>query len=106
MYKIKKILTKLKIKGRVKFFNNDVCSKDGFSLVNTVKSKPIKEIMVSAFKTSDNFVFDNIYVTTLKLQKQSKYLKWNDSDKIIKSLIARHFDIDFGKPLFFDDSCL
>lgn len=106
MYKIKKILAKLKIKGRVKFFHNDVCSKDGFSLVNTVKSKPIKEIMVSALKTSDNFVFDSIYVTTLKSQKQSKYLKWNDGNEIIKNLIAQHFDINFGKAIFVDGSGL
>ncbi|WP_339052004.1 D-alanyl-D-alanine carboxypeptidase/D-alanyl-D-alanine-endopeptidase [Candidatus Lariskella endosymbiont of Epinotia ramella] len=106
MYKIKKILAKLKIKGRVKFFHNDVCSKDGFSLVNTVKSKPIKEIMVSALKTSDNFVFDSIYVTTLKSQKQSKYLKWNDGNEIIKNLIAQHFDIDFGNAIFVDGSGL
>lgn len=109
-HKISCILKTLHITGTIKIINNKNDIPKNPTLINTVTSKPLKEILIPALKKSDNFVFDTLYLTIMDTYTRAENLpsiaKWDDGDPIMKKLIKTHFSLDLPDALFVDGSGL
>jgi D-alanyl-D-alanine carboxypeptidase/D-alanyl-D-alanine-endopeptidase (penicillin-binding protein 4) len=110
--KIRNILNSLNISfSSIKFVYNQAELPANMVLQNTHYSEPIKQIIPAALKSSDNFIFDSLYLTIIHTHRSATKSgpdinSWNNGNAIYKELIKKHFDIDFESALFVDGSGL
>lgn len=104
--KIQKIMEALNIKAAVKIINDSQKIPRDIILVNTVSSKPLKDILPPALAISNNVVFDSLYLTIVDKHSDIAIHDWNQGDKIYKELIQQYFKIDMDKANFVDGSGL
>ncbi len=103
--KVRQILKTKKIRGKLVIENSKELKKNA-KLLATHKSQPLGVILPPALQSSDNLVFDSLYLTIIHSQNTDTIKKWEDGDKIIKSLIKQHFGLTMEKALFVDGSGL
>ncbi len=104
--RIQAILKTLNIKGKIKIAQDTSKIISSFKLLNQIESLPLKEIIKPAMKSSDNLVFDSIYLTVINYNSSQKITDWTQGNDIIKQLIKQHFIIDTKDSLFVDGSGL
>ena len=104
--KVQRVLDKLNIKGKVIIECDPYKIPFHKTLVNTVHSKTLHEIMPLALKKSNNFVYDCLYLKILSLCTPAPIKKWEEGDEIVKKLLLQYFDLDIGKALIVDGSGL
>lgn len=102
--KVRRVLGRLHIKAKIIIGSDPDKIPQHKTLVNTVQSKPLQSIIIPALKTSNNFVFDCLYLKIVNLQCSSPIKKWEEGHNVIKKLLQAHFDIDVGKALIIDGS--
>ncbi|XVN40873.1 MAG: D-alanyl-D-alanine carboxypeptidase/D-alanyl-D-alanine-endopeptidase [Rickettsia endosymbiont of Argas persicus] len=104
--KIQKILKALNIKGKIKIVQDASKIVGDFKLVNQIESLPLKDLIKPAMKSSDNLVFDSIYLTVINYNSTQEITDWAVGDAVIKQLIKQHFGINAKDALFVDGSGL
>ena len=104
--KVKQAMRELKIKGKIIIIHDATKLPKHPILVNTIYSEKLSEIIKPALKTSDNLVFDSLYLKILHSSQNEGIKKWEDGDKVIKALIKQHFNLDMNNALFVDGSGL
>lgn len=104
--KIKQILKISKITGQVVIINNPRQPNASLEVLGTHRSTNLGKIIPPALQKSDNLVFDSLYLTIIHQADFANIKKWEDGDKVIKSLIKQHFDLPMEKALFVDGSGL
>jgi D-alanyl-D-alanine carboxypeptidase/D-alanyl-D-alanine-endopeptidase (penicillin-binding protein 4) len=106
--KVQKVITKLGITGQIQLINrlNHQDCKKREALLSVVYSKKLVEVLGPAFKTSDNLVFDALYLTILHNSSPHAIVDWGCGDPIIKALLKKYFDLDMKGALFVDGSGL
>lgn len=75
-------------------------------LIATHQSENLVAILPSALQKSDNLVFDSLYLTIIHKENPASIKKWEDGDKVFKTLIKQHFNLTMEKALFVDGSGL
>ena len=103
--KIKSVLKKLNISAPVIYTKDTKRLPTDRKVINTHTSRPLHEFLPPAFKISDNFVFDALYLTLIH-QGDNKPEDWHEGDPILKSFIKEHFDLDMAQALIVDGSGL
>ena len=106
LHKIKNVLKRANIKGKVAIVRDQLQLPKKLILINTIKSDDLKSIIPFAIKQSDNLVFDSLYLKIIHSQNIYDIKTWNDGDKITKELIRKYFNIDMVDSLFVDGSGL
>jgi len=104
--KIRAALKMLNIRSKIKIIHDASQIKGSFKLINQIESIPLAEIIKPAMKSSDNLVFDSIYLTIINYNSNQEITDWAEGDPIIKQLIKQHFGIDAKDSLFIDGSGL
>jgi D-alanyl-D-alanine carboxypeptidase/D-alanyl-D-alanine-endopeptidase (penicillin-binding protein 4) len=102
--KIKQILKQLELSSEVIIIDDSLKITENKELVNSHSSPALYEFLPPALKKSDNFVFDNLYLTLIHQKDPIGIEDWAEGDKIIKSLIKEHFNIDMEGSLIVDGS--
>jgi D-alanyl-D-alanine carboxypeptidase/D-alanyl-D-alanine-endopeptidase (penicillin-binding protein 4) len=105
-FKMEAILKKLNIKTKLKIIYDKKDIPTGLTLINKIDSKPLKEILQPALKQSNNLAFDSLYLTLLHRNILEGVSYWHDGDAVIKSLLKKHFNLDFNYGAFYDGSGL
>ncbi|MBU0744878.1 MAG: D-alanyl-D-alanine carboxypeptidase/D-alanyl-D-alanine-endopeptidase [Gammaproteobacteria bacterium] len=106
LYKIKTIIKRSGIKGKIEIIQDQSQLPKKLLLQNISKSTPLGSIIPVAIKKSDNLVFDCLYLKIINSQHNKPITHWSEGDKIIQSLIYKHFNIDTTKSMFVDGSGL
>lgn len=75
-------------------------------LIATHHSEPLRVILPPALKISDNFVFDSLFLKIIHKENPKVINEWQDGDKVFKSLIKTHFNVEMNNALFVDGSGL
>jgi D-alanyl-D-alanine carboxypeptidase/D-alanyl-D-alanine-endopeptidase (penicillin-binding protein 4) len=75
-------------------------------LLQPITQSPLGVILPPALKRSDNLVFDCIYLKIIHKEKPQTINEWQDGDKVFKSLIKTHFNVEMNNALFVDGSGL
>lgn len=104
--KLKRAMSQLNIKGKIIIIHDAAKLPKHPILVNRIYSEKLSEIIKPALKISDNLVFDSLYLKIIHSAQTEGIKKWEDGDKIIKSLIKQHFNLDMNNALFVDGSGL
>lgn len=107
------VLNKIKSILKTAHLSNDVVIvKDAAMLPKTVQliathySEPLGMILPPALKMSDNFVLDSLFLKIIHKENSKAINEWQDGDKVFKSLIKTHFNVEMDKALFVDGSGL
>jgi D-alanyl-D-alanine carboxypeptidase/D-alanyl-D-alanine-endopeptidase (penicillin-binding protein 4) len=107
------VLNKIKSILKAAHLSNDVVIvKDAAMLPKTAQliathySEPLGMILPPALKMSDNFVFDSLFLKIIHKENPKMINEWQDGDKVFKSLIKTHFNVEMNKALFVDGSGL
>lgn len=104
--KMKGILKTLSINAKIIIVSDKAEIPKHKTLINYVLSKPLKSIIPDALKTSDNLVFDSLYLQILHQYSKTPVEKWEEGDAIFKNLIKQYLDIDMNGALIVDGSGL
>ena len=102
--KLEAVKKTLGISGKVKIVRDAVKLPGNLMLVDSVESKPLKEIIQEALKQSNNLVFDSLYLTIVNSQKNEAIQNWSEGYIVIKDLVKKHFDVDMQNALIVDGS--
>ena len=106
LHKIKALLASLNINGKVKIIKDAQQIPQQAKLINTHFSLPLVQIMQLAMASSDNLVFDSIYLSMIQQKSAAKITHWENGNDIIHQLLKVHFNIDAGNAIFVDGSGL
>ncbi|MES2214486.1 MAG: D-alanyl-D-alanine carboxypeptidase/D-alanyl-D-alanine-endopeptidase [Pseudomonadota bacterium] len=104
LHKTQSILNKLKIRGKIMVVKDENLLPKNMQFIKSHRSRILAEIVPPAFKSSDNFVFDAIYLTLVHTKKNIK--EWSEGSDIIKNMFKESFDLDLGGALIVDGSGL
>ncbi|GAB4167417.1 MAG: hypothetical protein Tsb006_6510 [Rickettsiaceae bacterium] len=104
--KVKAVLKRLNISGKIKLVHDKFQVPSSFKLVNKIDSSWLGDIIRPALKASDNLVFDSIYLTMLHAYSPEKVTSWEQGNSIIRDLINKHFAVEVNDALFVDGSGL
>lgn len=91
--KIKKIMNKLDIKGDIIVSNDQRQLPKNMKLISTHHSRKLPEMLSDAMRTSDNLVFDSLYLTMIHRNDPSIKL-WDAGGPYIKSVIKKYYGVD------------
>jgi D-alanyl-D-alanine carboxypeptidase/D-alanyl-D-alanine-endopeptidase (penicillin-binding protein 4) len=103
MHKVQSVLKKLNIEGNIEIIHDKHKLPVNLTLVNQVKSEPLKDFIIPAMKMSDNLVFDALYLKIIH-SEDPEIDDWGKGHKIIKKLLDQYFAIDLGENLVIDGS--
>lgn len=103
--KIRSVMDNLHITGDIRIISEEKLLPANMQFHSSTVSQPIKNIIPEALKTSDNFVFDSLFLTIIHANNKN-ITSWNDGDLIYKELLKKHFALDFENALFVDGSGL
>ena len=103
--KLTRLLKIANMSGGVRIVNDRLALPTKQTLLNVVYSEPLATILPPALKQSDNFVFDNVYLTMLYAHDPT-IQRWRDGDAVIKALLKQHFSLEMPQALFVDGSGL
>ncbi len=104
--KIKGILKIVHISNSVVIERDATKLPDNEQVIATHHSEPLGAIIPPALKISDNLVFDSIYLKIIHKENPKSISEWQDGDKVFKSLIKTHFNVEMNNALFVDGSGL
>lgn len=104
--KILKVLKELGIKTHIRIEKDKSKLPKLSNCVENHYSEPLSSIIPPAFKISDNFVFDALYLKLINEQSDYEIDDWSIGDKVIKKLIFKNYSIDMKNALFIDGSGL
>lgn len=105
-YKIKIILKKLNIKGKIRIIHDRSLLPSKLTFLNTVYSNSLRHLIPPALKKSDNLVFDSLYLSLMHSKIPGGIEEWNEGSNVMKELIQQYFDIDVKDALLVDGSGL
>lgn len=69
------------------------------------QSKPLSEIVAKAMKSSDNLVFDTLYLTMLNRHRPGA-ARWEMGTALMKQLVHQYFGVNLGQAIIQDGSGL
>jgi D-alanyl-D-alanine carboxypeptidase/D-alanyl-D-alanine-endopeptidase (penicillin-binding protein 4) len=104
--KVHSVMKSLTISGSVQVVRDSNALPKNLILLDTLESIPLKLIINTALKRSDNLVFDSIYLTIVNMQKEAPISDWNQGSQIMKDLIKQHFDVNMQGSIIVDGSGL
>lgn len=104
LLKSENILNYLNIRGTITI-KKELFEYSNAKLINSVKTAPLKEYLGKALYTSDNLIFDSIYLKIIH-NYSNDIKEWEDGYSIIKSLIQAYLGVDLEEALLVDGSGL
>lgn len=106
MYKVINILQSLNISATIEIVDDEINIPEDKVFIGSIVSDNIGKIIPPALESSDNMIFDILYLNILHKVQDKKIQDWGEGNIIIKKLIKEYLDVDVEKSIIVDGSGL